>query len=147
VLVLPQAVQGVYGLSNDSISWLLNVRSAKTLGEIKVRLNGLDTLYDHVVAVVNNEGVVSTQTIRAGTSGETLLFESLPQGVYWLRVLEDRDLDGTFTPLSIAGNRLSERLFYKKLETLRPNWLLEAVYELSEMQDAGPAPSAKRKSK
>jgi hypothetical protein len=79
---------------------------------------------------LNGTNVEETLRIRAQTSEQKLKLAKLAPALFSLRLIEDRNNNGRWDTGDYFGHRQPEPIFSKKLEALRANWELDAVFSI-----------------
>jgi len=101
----------------------------KEFGNINLTVDSLDADLNYVFELMLNNDVIETLK----NSGEPKFqhnFIALPPGNYTLRIVEDTDGNGKWSPGNYDLKTQSERVFEKKIEEVRANWDVDAVLEI-----------------
>jgi uncharacterized protein (DUF2141 family) len=129
--LLPGAFTDLYGLSNtDTLARVFIVPDEKALGALNLTLQELTPGRAYVLEVLNGTNVEETLRIRAQTSEQKLKLAKLAPALFSLRLIEDRNNNGRWDTGDYFGHRQPEPIFSKKLEALRANWELDAVFSI-----------------
>ena len=132
VRLLPGALTSVFdSVNRDTIAFAARPNSRAGRGEVSVTLEGLEDKA-YVVELVDDRDRVE-RTIRlpvraAGAGGpreETIALPRVSPGVYTLRLTDDDDGDGRYSPGSRRLGRQPERVRRFPLEQVRPDWTVE----------------------
>lgn len=124
--LLPGAVYDIYGASNrDTVEVSYETADLKEFGNINLTVDSLDASINYVFELLLKDQVI--KSLKAGgTEQFTYNFVALPPGSYRLRIIEDTDGNGRWSPGNYEEKRQSERVFEKSIEALRANWDVEA---------------------
>lgn len=124
--LLPGAVYDIYGASNrDTVEISYETADIKEFGNINLTVDSLDASINYVFELLLKDQVI--KSLKAGgTEQFTYNFVALPPGSYRLRIIEDTDGNGRWSPGDYDERRQSERVFEKSIEALRANWDVEA---------------------
>lgn len=135
--LLPDAVTGVMGGTNDTTRLELGTVDAKTLGKLTVILDP-DSAWDrqgpYILQLLTAAGRVVREA-RCDTLPATIAWDRLPTGPMTLRMIEDRDDNGRWTTGSFAPPRQPEPVL-NLLEPVivRAGWTIEKVWRIAEEQ-------------
>ncbi|MGK0363202.1 MAG: hypothetical protein ACI85O_000246 [Saprospiraceae bacterium] len=128
--VLPEAFTDLYGFKNkDTIQIKYQTTDLKEFGNINLTVDSLDSDLNYVFELMLKDNVIETLK----NSGEPTFqhnFIALPPGNYTLRIVEDTDGNGKWSPGNYDLKTQSERVFEKKIEEVRANWDVDAVLEI-----------------
>jgi len=86
----------------------------------------LDAALNYVFELLLKDEVI--ETVKSSEQ-ETYQhnFIALPPGTYALRIIEDTDGNGKWSPGDYDLKTQSERIFEKKIDEVRANWDVDAV--------------------
>lgn len=130
LLLMPNAVEDIFGLKNDSIQVKLKVTPKKDLGEIVLKYGGLEKTQQYILQLWNsNSQLIAEKTIKNSTEGQ-FSFPLMTAGVYEVKIITDENKNGHWDSGNYYEKRLPELIFSKKLEDLKPNWTLEASVDI-----------------
>jgi uncharacterized protein (DUF2141 family) len=136
VQIEPQAVTDFYGVKNDSLlSSKMFIRPRKEFGDFKLKVTGLEAKKYYVAQLVldGTKSVIQTFRITPAMvqdSAWSASVEALEPNNYGLRVIEDRNQNGVWDTGNYDRHEQAERVWYKKIESLRSAWEVEAMIEL-----------------
>lgn len=138
ITFLPGALKTVFDSVNTD-SLIITVRPAKKsdFGEVDLTLVGLDSLTSYVVELLEDKNAIE-RTIPLTVSSEgrpsnevTLKLTRVKAGEYTLRITEDLNNDGRYTPGNRRLDLQPERITTLPLNTVRADWLVEERLELN----------------
>lgn len=128
--ILPEAFTDLYGFKNkDTIQIKYETTDLKEFGNINLTVDSLDASLNYVFELMLKDDVIETLK----NSGEPKFqhnFIALPPGNYILRIVEDTDGNGKWSPGNYDLKTQSERVFEKNIEEVRANWDVDAVLEI-----------------
>lgn len=125
---LPGAVTDIYGTSNtDTLRRLLSVPTDKQLGGLNLQVEALTPEKNYVLQLLNGTTVEEERRFKANTAGTKITYTGLPTATYTVVLIEDDDNNGKWDTGNYFAHRQPERIFTKKLEALRANWVVEAT--------------------
>lgn len=130
LIILPGAVTDLYGFVNkDTINIAYQTTDNKDFGNINLTVDSLDAEINYVFELMLQEDVIETLK-----SSKTTVFQhdfvALPPGNYRLRIIEDNDGNGKWSPGNYDLKTQSERIFEKKIEEVRANWDVDAILKI-----------------
>lgn len=128
--VLPEAFTDLYGFKNkDTIQIKYETADLKEFGNINLTVDSLNSDLNYVFELMRKEEIIETLK----SSGEPKFqhnFVALPPGNYTLRIVEDTDGNGKWSPGNYDLKTQSERVFERKIEEVRANWDVDAVLKI-----------------
>ncbi len=145
LLFLPAAVTDWYGLQNDSISLAFTIPSVSVFGNLILNLKGLEPNVSYLVQLYKGEELMDESTISADST-YTKNYMGYPAAIppedpaYELRIIEDRDNNGRWSPGNYSLKTQSEKMYFRKLGELRGNWDIPYDVDLAE-KVAAPTPT------
>jgi uncharacterized protein (DUF2141 family) len=128
VLILPGTLTDIFGLKNDSVKVEFKTREEKFYGSLKLDLK-VYTSEQFIVQLMSENGtVVRTDNI---SESQVLNYDHLYPQKYKLRVIDDWNTDGEWTPGSFRNKKQSEPVIYNS-ETImiRSNWDADLSWEV-----------------
>ena len=127
--MLPGALRGFHGARNvDTFRLSLQPRAASKFGEVTLTLDSLERGEAYVVEVLTERGEVErTLRITAADSSEVRVIRRLAPGTFQIRVTDDADRDGRYTPGDPRRRTQPERVRVYPLEQVRADWTVEQV--------------------
>ncbi|MEO6759286.1 MAG: Ig-like domain-containing protein, partial [Saprospiraceae bacterium] len=132
LVVLPGGVTDFYGVRNlDTIRENRTVLSEKQLGGLNLTINNLVPKTNYVLQLLNGKEVVETRRFQVDLTEKRLLFTNLLTAVYTIQLIEDHNGNGLWDTGDYYAHRQPERIFTKKLDALRANWVVEATMDAS----------------
>jgi hypothetical protein len=103
----------------------------KNYGNLSLQITGMNPQYPYLLELLLADGSpVLTRTIPPGKSEAKLAFPNLKPETFTLRLVEDRNQNGVRDSGDYNTLRQPERVILRKLESLRPNWDLEAEVKI-----------------
>lgn len=142
LLLLPGAVTDWYGLQNDSIVLEFTIPETKTFGNLILNLKGLKPNTSYIVQLYKGEELMNESTVRADSTFTKNYMgypaAIAPEPVYEVRVIEDRDNNGRWSPGNYSLKTQSEKMYFRKLGELRGNW--DIPYEVDIGEVVAPPP-------
>lgn len=128
----PGAITNLYAQSNsDTLKFNVNTKSPDKLGSITINLIEASNS-DYVLELIKGQKTVSIKRIKEDKS---TTFKRLESGQYELKIIEDLNQDGKWTPGSIKERRQSERVKTVSLEELNAGWDLNSDLKIKEIFD------------
>lgn len=126
VTFLPDAVANIWKEKNkDTISHQAWVAPISEFGDMKIQFSFPDSTIQYLVYLQNPQGENIAEKIVQDTSTFSVERNTLPTGVYKVRVVEDVNRNGKQDAGNYNEKRQPERIFEKQLDALRKNWTLE----------------------
>lgn len=127
LLLLPGAVTDMYGVVNtDTLRIEVTLTPEKQLGTLMLTAQLLKPKQAYFVQLLNGSNVAVERRFVATSSTQKFTIPKLLPTEYTLRLVEDNNGNGRWDSGSFFEGRQPERIFSKKLESLRANWDLEA---------------------
>jgi hypothetical protein len=138
ITFLPGALTTVFdGVNTDSLFVSYRPTSKKNFGEVDLTIAGLDSLTSYVVELLDSQDKVErTVQLAVGPEGrptpeELLKLSRVKGGDYKIRITEDLNKDGRYTPGNRRLDLQPERITTLALNTVRADWLVEERLELN----------------
>ena len=133
VILLPKAISDIYGGTNDTLRFSLSAPLEKETGTLAVTML-LDSTGLRSAALLQlldaHDAPVRQAPILPGST--KVQWSLLPPGTYALKLIEDLDGDGRWTPGALAGRRGPERAWrYPESISLRAGWDLDTEWRLT----------------
>ena len=118
----------LYGRANDSLVITTTLTSASDYGALSFDISVNGMMQHPVVQLLDDKGTVVGQQAVLSTSFQ---FENLKPATYRLRIFDDLDGNGEWTPGDYYLHRQPEQvLYFKKSLQLRANWEVNETWEL-----------------
>ena len=128
LMLLPGAVTDFFGTSNtDTLQRQFNIPTEKQLGGLNLNVEDMTPGKQYVVQLLNGSVVEEERRFLAATAAKKLVYTGLPTAVYTILLIEDANYNGRWDTGNYFKHVQPERIFTKKLESLRANWVVEAV--------------------
>ncbi len=131
VNILPNAVQDLFGMVNDTLSFNLATKSPSDLGNLSLTLKNVQ-FYPIIIQLTNEKGEVIREAYATKPQQE-YYFEGLDPGRYNIRVIDDTNKNGIWDTGNFLLRKQPERIRYKPgtLE-LRANWEYNDEFTLAD---------------
>lgn len=127
--LLPGAISDFWGEKNaDTLVRVFNILPEKQLGTLSVTLEKIRPGTAYVLQILNGTLVEESRAFRSETDTYKLTFNHLPVATYSARLLEDLNGNGRWDTGDYPSKRQPEKVYIKKLESLRANWELEVTF-------------------
>jgi uncharacterized protein (DUF2141 family) len=127
----PGAVIDWYGNRNDTLKTSIQTVENKTLSEIILDIQDLDSTQTYVVSLLKSGQILSRQNIVKKSSA-LLKFKQMVSDEYSVELIEDKNLNGKFDPSSFRKKRQSETRKEVKLDRLKANWKQETIIKFKD---------------
>jgi len=137
LLLLPGAVTDWYGLKNDSIPLAFTIPSIEAFGNLIVHMTDLKKDMSYVIQLFNGKKMLE-ETLFEGDSIYTKKYIGIPAATYDMRVIEDENGDGRWSPGNYSLKTQSENLYFRPLGELRANWDLEVDFSMTKPKPTAP---------
>lgn len=131
--LMPGAVSDIFGLRSDTIVAPLSVASPKKFGNLILSVDSLSADSAYVIEILNGEQVFKTYTVEGQANFQRTL-NLIEPATYTVQITEDWNRNGKWDTGAYDTYRQPEPMYQRELEQLRPNWDLEAVVDLSSLQ-------------
>ena len=138
VTFLPGALTTVFdSLNTDSLSLTIKPSKKQDFGEVDLTLNGLDSLTSYVLELLDsNDDIERTILLPTGkearpTPDVSIKLSRVSGGDYRVRITEDLNNDGRYTPGNRRLDLQPERITTLPLNTVRADWLVEELLEIN----------------
>lgn len=132
LLILPGAVKTYWGTTNtDTLSAVFKTLPADEISNLQVKLALPGEIKSYVLQLLNSKEQFIAE--RSGSRADTNLvwFHNLAAGDYSLRLIDDKDQDQKFSPVSYVNKQQPERVFfYEKKIALPAGWDVDAVWKV-----------------
>ncbi|MEO0725668.1 MAG: Ig-like domain-containing protein [Bacteroidota bacterium] len=130
--LLPGAVIDYWGVpSADTLIRNWTTIDRKSLGNLTIRFTDVDTTTQYHCRLLVSSKAPTAIFNHTGAFSYTNEFKLLPPGDYQLEIIEDLNGNSRWDPGNYDLKRQPERVYIRKLETLRANWDLEVDVDLS----------------
>jgi len=128
LMLLPGAVTDFYGTSNtDTLQRQFSIPTEKQLGGLNLNVEDMTPGKQYVVQLLNGSVVEEERRFLAETAAQKLVYTGLPTAAYTILLIEDENGNGRWDTGNYFNHRQPERIFTKKMEALRANWVIEAI--------------------
>ncbi len=123
--LLPGALRDIYGVTNDSLQAAWGVLPEEEISSLQLRVVLPDSTQSYVLRLLKGEQEVRTFALSRQKVLEKH-FPALEPGNYRLQVITDYNGNGRWDTGDFWRKRQPEQLWETELETLRPNWEVQA---------------------
>ncbi|MCB9285290.1 MAG: Ig-like domain-containing protein [Lewinellaceae bacterium] len=130
LLFLPHALEGWQGLTNDSLTLRCPIAQQADLGSLHLKIDSLETGQSYLVELMQQETTLTRFTLSGDQSSWENWIPGLKPGTYQIRLIEDRDGNGRWSPGNYDRKLQPERLLNWPVEPVRANWEVEASFEV-----------------
>jgi uncharacterized protein (DUF2141 family) len=127
LMLLPGSVETFWGVRNgDTLRMSFKTFSEDDIGSAQVKLALADSIKSYVLQLLNAKNAVVREASGANKKDITHSFYNLPAGDYSLRLIDDRDQNGKFSPVSYQKKLAAEKvIFYDKPVKIPAGWDVE----------------------
>jgi hypothetical protein len=123
---LPNAFEDIYGIKNDTLSFVFNTKSLTDYGNLQVNLKSAKR-FPLLLEILTVKGEVVASAISKGE--KTLTFDALEPNIYKLRIIYDDNGNGIWDTGSYLDKRQAEEIqYYPKEIDVRANWDVEQEF-------------------
>lgn len=130
--LLPFAFFDKYDRKNDTLRYSIKVNRDKDLGSASIKLSGSQLSKKGVLQLLSTNGSVLKQITVSGDG--KFEFQSLPPGVYTLRLIDDANENGRWDTGSFEQQIQPEKTYnFSEPITIRAGWDVENEWNLSEL--------------
>lgn len=130
ITLLPEAASAIYGIKNDTIVIKTTISPKKSFGDISLKYSGLRTNNQYIIQLWLEGGNLIQEQIVSGKTEGVIQYNTLLPSSYKVQIITDNNRNGRWDSGNYYEKRQPELIFSKKLESLKPNWTLEAEVEL-----------------
>lgn len=129
LLLYPGAVRSLWGQDNaDTLRRIFNVPTEKQLGNLQLSVPKLEPGAAYVLQLLNGVKIEEERVLVAEAETQKFIFQYLPVAVYTARLIVDRNQNGRWDSGDYDAQQQPELIFTQKLDPLRANWDLEAIF-------------------
>lgn len=140
--LLPFAFFDKYDRKNDTLRYSIKVNRDKDLGSASIKLSGSQLSKKGVLQLLSTNGSVLKQITVSGDG--KFEFQSLPPGVYTLRLIDDANENGRWDTGSFEQQIQPEKTYnFSEPITIRAGWDVENEWNLSELSTKSGKPLRK----
>ncbi|MEN9611875.1 MAG: hypothetical protein RLZZ628_2689 [Bacteroidota bacterium] len=126
IQLLPNAVTNLFDLKNDTLHQAILIQNRKELGDIQLKIKGLDKQKSYLIQLLTGGQSVEAQFFADKVVSFEKRIEGLNPDIYTIKIVEDLNQNRVWDTGDYDKKAQPERIFWKKLEQLRSNWELEA---------------------
>ncbi len=125
VQILPNALEDIYGLKNDTFDYQFKIKKKKDYGILKIQLDSLEAEQQYLVQLLYGDKKEGAVKIVEGDTLKELVYTQLLPGRYTLEIVEDKDRNRRWSSGDYAQKSQPERYFKTELPEVRKNWEVE----------------------
>lgn len=127
--LLPGAIIDFFGISNDTLNYVLSTNSFADYGDLTVNLSGNTIKYPLIVQLTNEKEKVQREQILQ--ESKPLEFNNLNPGKYLLRVIFDANNNGQWDTGNYLKKIQPERVsYYPNTIEMRANWIENITFNI-----------------
>jgi hypothetical protein len=127
------ALTDIFGFKNDTISTRINVQKKTDFSDIILTLSGLDSSKNYICQLVGGANNIEASYIVKNKKVFEQKMETIQIEKYVLKVIEDTNKNGKWDTGDYDKKQQPERIFLKEVESLRPNFEIELVFDISNL--------------
>lgn len=131
VEIPPNGLQSIWGMPNDTIEQGYKILSKDDFGSLNVVVDSLEADQDYIIKLMTVKKDIVQEDVVSGQTSFEQSYTSINAGEYMVQIIEDRNKNGRWDTGNYDDKRKPERIFEKKLESLRANWTVDAVVILN----------------
>ncbi len=128
---LPGAITDFFGLTNDSIDIDIQIGRLEDYGTINLMIVGLDSTFDYKIDLYKKDEFIDSYMFKDKSTNSQHVFTKLLEGDYKIEILEDRDMNGRWSPGNYLKKTKSEKTLSTSTGELRKNWDLEVEVDFN----------------
>ncbi|MBK7409266.1 MAG: Ig-like domain-containing protein [Saprospirales bacterium] len=128
LLMLPNALEGWQGLTNDSLVFNYRMGQRSDPGSLHLHIDSLEIGQTYLVELMQQESPIRRFTLNGDQPNWETWILGMAPGTYQIRLTEDRNSDARWTPGNYGLKLQPERLLTWPLEPVRANWEVEANF-------------------
>ena len=129
IFVLPGAMTGIYGLTNDTLDISFRTKSSEDYGRIMLQLSNVH--HPLIVQLLSDKGE-PVRELHTGTDG-LVSFDYLNPATYRIKIIVDQNSNGKWDTGNYLGKKQPEQVvFYQGSIEVRANWEKEIIWTLQE---------------
>lgn len=129
LILYPGAIKSLWGQDNtDTLRRIFNVPTEKQLGNLLLTIPKLEPGSAYVLQLLNGVKTEDERIFVADAESQKFVFQYLPVAAYTVRLILDRNQNGRWDSGDYDALQQPELIYTQKLDPLRANWDLEAVF-------------------
>ena len=129
--ILPEALKDLYGYTNtDTLELNIKTHDPSKFGRIGIRVDSLSS-GSYIAQLLSNNSIIRETIIDSSY----LEFNKMQGGSYQLKIIEDLNNDGRWSPGNLYERSRSERQGTLNLEELKEGWDLELSVNIKTLLD------------
>ncbi|NNE29137.1 MAG: hypothetical protein HKN16_05850 [Saprospiraceae bacterium] len=118
----PGSLESIHQRTNDSLDYIIKVKSLEELSNLKVTVQVPDSLTQYLLQLEDSGGKVVKEELLMGGGEYVLDFRSLDPLDYNLRIIADTTPNGKWDAVDFTLSRHPEPVLVKKIGKLLPNF-------------------------
>ncbi len=126
VEVMPTAMTSIFEIPNDTIIQKYKILPRADFGELSLQVDSLQENQTYIIQLLTTRKDVVKENTITGKNVFSTTYSTLKPDDYIVNVIEDRNNNGKWDTGNYDEKRKPERIFTQQIETLRPNWTVEA---------------------
>lgn len=130
--LLPGALTDFFGLTTDTVTQTLNVKTAADFGDITLSVIDMQPEKNYVIELLDKSNALIEIIPMSGDTIFKKVFKSIPPGKYSVRMIQDINGNGRWDTGNYDNLSQPEPLFTRELEELRAGWELDATVSADE---------------
>jgi len=148
--LLPGALTDLFGLQNDTLTQILDVKTATDFGDMTLTVVDMQSEKSYVIELLDKSDALVEIIPMSGDTIFKKFFKSIPTGKYSVRMIQDTNGNGRWDTGSYDNLSQPEPLFTRALEELRAGWDLDVSVSADEKakskkeNESTPPPSSER---
>jgi hypothetical protein len=131
LILLPGAVEDIFGNKNDSISLKFTTVKREILSKIEADIIKLDSNYTYIVSLMK-DGRILQKDILSNTTKQLIKYNDLLSGQYEVSIIEDKNRNGRYDGARFWTKQQAEIKKTFKLDNLKEYWKLETTINFKE---------------
>ncbi len=121
VILLPGAVNNIFGISNDTITTSLKSSSKEKFGALYPKFINLDSSKQYIIQLKQGERILERHEVY-DQKQYTISVDILKPGQYSVEILEDRNRNGEWDSADYSTKTYPENIATVLLPELKANW-------------------------
>ena len=130
--LLPGALTDIFGLQNDTLTQVLEIKTATDFGDMILKVVDMQPDKNYVIELLDKSNALVEIIPMSGDTIFKKIFKSIPSGKYSVRMIQDTNGNGRWDTGNYDNLSQPEPLFTRELEELRAGWELDATVSADE---------------
>ena len=131
VEILPGGLTSFINTPNDTILQDYKILPKEDFAELSLKVDSLNLNQSYLIQLLTKTQNLVKEEIVTGTATFEKVYSNLKPTDYVIKIIEDGNQNGRWDSGNYDSKRRPERVFDADIETLRPNWTVEAELRLS----------------